>query len=67
MNVFCEKVQKDFPECVYRVETIDGTALTEVPGGGYQVRLPMPPADYSYGLLIKYLDTPVDSHLSVAP
>ena len=50
-----------------RVETIDGTALTEVPGGGYQVRLPMPPADYSYGLLIKYLDTPVDSHLSVAP
>ncbi|MFH1488474.1 MAG: universal stress protein [Pseudomonadota bacterium] len=23
LNVFCEKVQKDDPECVYRVETID--------------------------------------------
>ena len=30
--------------------------MEEVPGGGYEVRIPLPPGDYQLGLLAKNLN-----------
>lgn len=38
------------------IETMQGDALQEVPGGGHQVRIPLPASDYSNGLLAKHLN-----------
>ena len=38
-----------------RMENQYGEAMQEAPGGGYQVRIPLPPANYERGLLARYL------------
>jgi putative protease len=37
------------------IEDLKGQQMDEVPGGGYQVRIPLPQADYQQGLLARYL------------
>ncbi|MDH5184092.1 MAG: tRNA 5-hydroxyuridine modification protein YegQ [Gammaproteobacteria bacterium] len=37
------------------IETLRGAAMEEVPGGGYEVRIPMPKGDYQLGLIAKNL------------
>lgn len=37
------------------IEDLKGKQMDEVPGGGYQVRIPLPQADYQQGLLARYL------------
>lgn len=37
------------------IEDLKGQEMEEVPGGGYQVRIPLPQADYTQGLLARYL------------
>ncbi len=37
------------------MENLHGEDMQEAPGGGYQVRIPLPPADYKLALLAKYL------------
>ena len=37
------------------MENLQGEDMQEAPGGGYQVRIPLPQADYERGLLAKYL------------
>ncbi len=39
------------------IENLQGEAMQEVPGGGWQVRIPLPPGDYTQGLLARNLDT----------
>jgi len=37
------------------IEDLKGNSMDEVPGGGYQVRIPLPSADYHQALLARYL------------
>ncbi len=37
------------------MEDLYGNAMQEAPGGGYQVRIPLPPAHYEHALIAKYL------------
>jgi putative protease len=37
------------------MEDLRGHKMNEVPGGGYQVRIPIPADDYSMGLLARYI------------
>ena len=37
------------------IEDLKGQQMDEVPGGGYQVRIPLPQADYHQALLARYL------------
>ncbi|MDH5360446.1 MAG: U32 family peptidase C-terminal domain-containing protein, partial [Gammaproteobacteria bacterium] len=37
------------------IETLRGAPMEEVPGGGYEVRIPMPKGDYQLGLIAKNL------------
>lgn len=38
-----------------KMEDLNGNSMTEAPGGGYQVRIPLPDADYSKALIAVYL------------
>lgn len=38
-----------------RMENLQGEDMQEAPGGGYQVRIPLPTANYERGLLARYL------------
>jgi len=38
-----------------RMEDLKGNPMQEAPGGGYQVRIPLPPADYRRGLVARRL------------
>ncbi len=38
-----------------QMEDLHGKAMQEAPGGGYQVRIPLPPANYEHALIAKYL------------
>ncbi|BBL72219.1 tRNA 5-hydroxyuridine modification protein YegQ [Methylogaea oryzae] len=40
---------------VERMENRDGQSMPEAPGGGHQVRIPLPPGALEYGLLARYL------------
>lgn len=40
---------------VEHIESLKGEAMPEAPGGGYQVRIPLPQANYDKGLLARYL------------
>jgi putative protease len=42
------------------IEDLQGKEMEEVPGGGYQVRIPLPQADYTQGLLARYLPEGVE-------
>ncbi|NOZ37388.1 MAG: tRNA 5-hydroxyuridine modification protein YegQ, partial [Gammaproteobacteria bacterium] len=37
------------------MEDLHGKTMQEAPGGGYQVRIPLPPANYDNALIAKYL------------
>ena len=37
------------------MENLKGENMQEVPGGGYQIRIPLPTADYDKGLLARNL------------
>lgn len=37
------------------MEDLHGKAMSEAPGGGYEVRIPLPPAQYENALIAKYL------------
>ncbi len=37
------------------IEDLKGHAMDEVPGGGYQIRIPLPEADYRHGLIARNL------------
>lgn len=37
------------------IENLKGEAMQEVPGGGYEIKIPLPRADYQLGLLAKNL------------
>ena len=37
------------------MENLKGEEMQEVPGGGYQIRIPLPAADYDKGLLARNL------------
>lgn len=39
------------------MEDLHGEDMREAPGGGYQVRIPLPPADYERALLARYLQS----------
>lgn len=41
------------------VQSLDGEAMQEVPGGGYQVFIPLPPGDYDKALIAKNQQSPV--------
>ncbi len=47
--------QGNYPIKLERMENLHGENMSEAPGGGYQVRIPLPPADYQHALLAKYL------------
>ncbi len=38
-----------------RMEDLKGNPMTEAPGGGYEVKIPLPAIDYGKGLLARYL------------
>ncbi|HEB56870.1 MAG TPA: U32 family peptidase [Gammaproteobacteria bacterium] len=38
-----------------QMEDLHGKAMQEAPGGGYQVRIPLPPGNYDHALIAKYL------------
>jgi len=38
------------------IESLNGDAMQEVPGGGYQIRIPLPVADYNKALLARNLE-----------
>lgn len=38
-----------------RIENMDGDPMEVAPGSGHHVRIPLPPADYSKGLIARYL------------
>jgi putative protease len=38
------------------MENLRGEPMPEAPGGGYQVRIPLPAGDYRHALLARYLD-----------
>ncbi len=37
------------------MEDLHGKTMQEAPGGGYQVRIPLPPGNYDHALIAKYL------------
>ena len=37
---------------------MQGSAMQEAPGGGYRVKIPVPPAEISHGLLARYISNP---------
>ena len=39
-----------------KMESAQGETMQEAPGGGYQVRIPLPEANYDKGLLARYLN-----------
>ncbi len=42
------------------MQDMDGEPMTEAPGGGYRVRIPVPVAEVQMGLLTRELEQPVD-------
>ena len=46
----------NLPLVLDHIESRKGEAMEEVPGGGYEVRIPLPPGDYQLGLLAKNLN-----------
>jgi len=54
MELVLPQGNRDFT--LERMEDLKGNAMKEVPGGGYRVRIPIASADYSMGLLARYVD-----------
>ena len=42
------------------MESLNGEPMREVPGGGYQIRIPLPKANYSKALLARNLQEPTN-------
>ncbi|MCW8855480.1 MAG: tRNA 5-hydroxyuridine modification protein YegQ [Gammaproteobacteria bacterium] len=41
------------------MQDMNGNAMNEAPGGGYQVRIPLPESMAELGLIARYIDTPI--------